>query len=336
MKTLAELKQENAALEEETILEAPQAEEVEETQEIVEEVETEETEVEAETEEESEETPSEMWMHSEEQDSQGEQAVPVAAHAKMRSKLKATISEKDTEIETLRKEVEQLKSAPQVQTTTKPRPKREDFFEAEDPDEAYLDALSDWKIEQSIAKQQEEQQAATQTKAQQDALLEQSGKVENHYVRAAELASKNGIAPEVYQAADQSVREAVDSVFTGNGDAVTDSIIAMIGDDSEKVMFYLGRNKQKLGNFKDLLAKDQSGIKAAMMLGELKAELTKPLKRKSSAPSPAPELKGDQVTTASERALKKRYDTAHKNGNSQKAFDVKREARKAGIDTRKW
>ena len=336
MKTLAELKQENAALEEKTILEAPQAEEVEETQEIVEEVETEDTEVEAETEEESEEAPSEMWMHSEEQDSQGEQAVPVAAHAKMRSKLKATISEKDTEIETLRKEVEQLKSAPQVQTTTKPRPKREDFFEAEDPDEAYLDALSDWKIEQSIAKQQEEQQAATQTKAQQDALLEQSGKVENHYVRAAELASKNGIAPEVYQAADQSVREAVDSVFTGNGDAVTDSIIAMIGDDSEKVMFYLGRNKQKLGNFKDLLAKDQSGIKAAMMLGELKAELTKPLKRKSSAPSPAPELKGDQVTTASERAFKKRYDAAHKNGNSQKAFDVKREARKAGIDTRKW
>lgn len=331
--TLEELKRENAEAEQAVNNEAPQAEELnaelEEAAEDVEEV----LEDEAESNEtESNESTVESWMQSEEQDSQDEQAVPVAAHAKMRSKLKAAISEKDSELQALKAEVEQLKSAPKSAPDVKSKPKREDFFESDDPDEAFFDAMTDWKLEQQALQQNSKAEQEAINRKNQEFLKKQNEAVEDHYVRAAKLASENGIEPEVYNSADLKVRQAVEAVYPENGDAMTETLISMIGDDSEKVMYYLGRNKNKLLEFQNTLQSDTTGIKAAMMIGELKSQLTKPFKKKSNAPAPPPELKGDQSTGKSRSYLRK-YENAK---TPQERFDVKQEAKKAGVKTREW
>lgn len=343
MQTLKELKAENARLEEPEIEEAPQAETVEEEGvEAVEVADAELVENAEPTSEEEAETETEAWMQIEEveQDSDKPEAKFTDSDiGKAKQKLRAKLEKKhNSEVEELRAEIEALKTAPKAapQPVNTGKPKREDFFDADDPDEAYFDALTDWKLgnqaSQNQLKQQEQAQAQ-QAKAQQDAIKE---KVDAHYTKAAELIKQNGISEDVYRQADENVRQVMESVAPNMGDTLTDALISRIGPDSEKVMYYLGRNKTKLLEFEKALRSDPSGIEAAVMLGEVKQNLTAPSKRKSNAPTPAPALNGGSGGNGQEAAWQRKYKEAHKSGNGQKAFNIKREAKKAGVNTREW
>jgi hypothetical protein len=101
-------------------------------------------------------------------------------------------------------------------------------------------------------------------------------------------------------------------------------------------MFRLGRSKALLGQFVGLLANDPSGLDAATFLGEQKARLTGTTKRPSSAPPPDTQIDGDVSGGQKESLLKKRYQDAHKKGEGQTAWNVKKEAKKAGYDVSKW
>lgn len=272
---------------------------------------------------------SEPWMSVEEpaEDDDPAKIVPLHKHMKVKSKLRGQISERDEEIERLRLENEKLKQ-PVADVDTLKRPQEDDF----ETDEEYQTALDEYHDARTIRVQQREQQAKQVEKQKEE--LENS--VNDHYTRADALIQSAGIKPEIYQHADAKVRGAIESVLPNIGNNITDAFIHILGEGSEKVMYYLGRNEAALMKFQSLLAADKTGLKAAIYLGQEKQRLTSPIKPRSSAPSPAPNVQGDAQHGTAAASLKKKYDEAHKKGRSQDAYNVKKQARAAGIDTRKW
>lgn len=330
MQTLKELKAENAKLTDAETEDSPQEVEVEVEEEAAEVVE-EESEDLAELDEEDEtETEVESWMQSEDEASQesdtesDDSAIWATARKKFKAKSEKEKAAHNEEIEQLRAENAALKSQKNTVSAPTGKPKRDDYFDNDDPDEAYLDAMFEWRSGQQASSQAQ----ATQQATNQTAMNEVNESVDQHYTRAAKLSKANNIEPEVYQQADASVRNSL-------GEEVTNAIISKMGEGSEKVMFNLGRNPRKLAELKSKLSQDQSGLSAMMMLGKMSAELTPP-KRKSNAPAPAKTAKGGSKATNTEKKLKAEYEKAFKSGNTSKAFSMKRQAKKAGHNTREW
>lgn len=334
MKTLDELKAENAAAEQQQA-EAPQVE-----AEPVDEVEAVETETEkmdhdaGQDTNEAEEVETEAWMKSDEEMDQP-QFVPVAAHAKVRSKLKAKVSERDEEIEKLKAQIESMSKAGQQQVSKKPR--LEDFYDQDNPEEAFSEAIFDWKMKNYSKSQSEQQQRAEQERKQIEFAAKLEKEVDNHYQRAAELSNKSGIKPEVFQAADLRLKESVDSMFPGKGELIVNNLIASLGEGSEKVMHHIGINNAAMNEFKSVLMDDPNGLKAMAFLGAKKAQLTQPLKRTSQAPAPSAQLNGNEkVAGTNENQLKRKYNSAAKSRDVQEMINIKRAAKQAGFNPKQW
>lgn len=281
----------------------------------------------------------ESWMKGDDQESPGKEkkfsdSDIGAAKAKLRAKLQ---KEHDTELDQLRSQLDELrKGQTQQQPQQLVRPKREDFYDQDDPDDAYTEALADWKIKTQINEHQLRQQHDEHQRNHFEAQHRTAAAVDKHYERAAELAAKGGITPELYQSADYRVRSAIDGVFPGAGENITNSLIASLGEGSEKVFYKLGVSNKHLAELTDKLAKDPSGLQASMYLGRLSAELTAPTRRTSNTPPPATDVKGDMNTTAAGKALHKKYMEATKRGDAQAAFNARREAKAAKINVESW
>jgi len=334
-KTLEELKAENAQAEEAKAT----VESVDGLSEITEdEAETQEAgaaEQEEGTEEVLAEPELEPWMQSDQDDNAGKKFTDSdvgKAKAKLRAKLER---EHSGEVDQLKQQIAELQQAKPVSGNDLVRPKRGDFDDHEDPDDAYTDALVDWKIKISQA----ESQAATKHTDLQRKQLEQKAKlteaVDQHYERAVRLSEETGITPELYQGADLMVRREVERLFPDRGDAITDTLIANLGEGSEKVFYSLGVNATKRAKMASLLEADPSGIQAAVFLGSLKAELSTPGKRKSNAPAPAPNLNGDKGVNQGGDFLKK-YKKAHQSGDMQGALNAKLAAKRVGVNVKDW
>ena len=327
--SLEELKQQNAAEELKRAEVEPQLDEA--TDDEVAAVDEQDNDVNSEGSEEAERSsdePVEPWMQSDDQTSQDSESVPLTAHIKLRSKLKGEVKEKNEELERLRAEVEALKSASSPQAISAGKPKREDFYESEDPDEAYLDALADWKnasqAKQAQIKQQQDHQARLEADVE--------SKVEDHYRRAAKLLNEKGLDHAIYQKADNGFRQACSAI--GDGDKVADLLISRLGKDSEKLVMFVGNNATRKAEFQASLTSDPSGMQSMLLLGEWRAELSSPQKRKSQAPKPAGTAKGDQAPAVTN--LLRKYKEAHGKGDIQKAFDIKSEAKRNKLDVSNW
>lgn len=333
--SLRELKAENAKAEEEAAI-TPQVEEVETEVEAVEE-EVVELEEPAEAEEgEAKETETEAWMQGDDQPSSAEKKFTDSDVAAARRKMKAKLEKKDDENERLRAENERLKNAGSQSLEVGAKPKREDYYDNDDPDGAFMEALTDWKIEKSNATQMSTQASGEVKQKQQQQLAQTSKAVDQHYERAVGLAEKSGISAELYQSSDLTVRQMIESIYPNSGDTITDALIASLGDGSERVFYNLGVNKTRLGELESRLRADPSGIKAGMYIGQLNAELKAPQKRKTNAPKPASQIQGDEQGGSKASAAKRKYSEAHKKGNTAEAFRIKREAKKAGANTKEW
>jgi len=331
-KTLEELKRENA--EAETQVVEAEIEEVEEPEEIEQEPEYTESDDDQEDDqdEDEEDEGTEAWMKSEKQGSQKDAKFTSSDIAAAKRKLKAKLEQKDSELEELKAEVERLRSGQvPVQTIAAPKPRREQFLNADDPDEAYAEALVDWKLSNTI-------QQANSRAQQQQAVQALNAGVDRHYKAAAELVAEHGISEDVYRQADEAVKRAIDAVMPRQGELVTNQLINFLGEGSEKAMFYVGRNPNKLLAVQQALREDPSGIKAAMMLGEIKASVSMPKKATQKAPAPAKRIQGDAPVKGSALAkkLQKQYSQAHKSGNIQAAFNARKQAKKAGLDVSDW
>lgn len=343
-KTLEQLKRENEEAERETeTADEEVTEEVEQEAEPDEE-ETEQEESESEEAEESEgeeETELEPWMQGDEQTSQdSEKAFTDHDVAKLRRKLKGKLEEKDSKIDRLEAELEQLKSGRQHQAQDKPlqRPKREDF---DYDDDKYDEALERYLVQKmqnelSSGKSKEQKEAELQRQQQE---VDQA--VESHYQRAAKLVSDGVVTPERYQAADTAFRQSLERAFPKQGDTIADQVIARLnelGEGSEKVVFKMGIDAGTRAKFEELFVKDKSGLSAMAYLGSLQSQLNsaKATKRTSSAPKPGVKTQGDAAGGASGNALKRKYEKAHDGGNISQAWQYKKQAKAAGVDTSNW
>lgn len=337
--TLEELKAENAKAEEEaatkpqTVEVEPEARAAEVIPEAV--VTDSGTQPDAETDaKETDKAEVEDWMASDESADDTNNAIWKASREKYKAKLGKVTEKHDDEVAQLRAENAKLKSGAAPKTLN--RPKREDYEDKEDPEEAYLDALTDFKLEQKSAKQAvRTTEADTEAKhvAHQNKVDES---VDQHYERAVKLSEQSGITAEVYQSADKTIRTAIDAVRPGAGDIIVDELISNLGEGSEKVFYSLGVNAAKRDKLTSLLISDVSGIKAAMYLGTLKAELNAPNRKATNAPAPAPNLQGDGASKDPHKTLKKAYDKASQSGDQQAAFTAKMEAKKAGANVKTW
>lgn len=280
------------------------------------------------------------WMQSEEQASEKGQKVPVSSLLTIKKRLKGRLNEKEDEIEQLKREVQQLKGKPAAQAqplqapVSAPMPKLEDFYDKPDPDAAYAAEVQSWisrGVENQLSQHfqtQQQQQQQQQQRVQIDTALDQ------HYDRAAQIVSDGLLTAEEYQGADALLRQTVEQVAPGNGDTFVDALLGRMGEGSEKVVVSLARNAQNLQKFRQSLQDDPSGISAAAYLGELRGKFSGAAARVSQAPRPGSKLKGEGAKSGS--AAQRQYNAAHKAGNRQKAFDIKRAAKANGVDVKHW
>lgn len=277
----------------------------------------------------------ESWMKT---DSEGG-FKPDSGAAAVRRKLKGKIAEKDSELEKLRAEVETLKGgasqSPESQPAKPtPRPKFDDF---NDDEAAYDTALDEWHDNRMDAKIAAKTQASTNTATVNAVNAKIKVSVDAHYGRANKLVDDGKVTEESYMAADSAVRRVVEGVFKGNGDTITDSLISKlndIGDGSEKVIYSLGVNPARLEKFKLALSEDPYGLKAAMYLGSLQAAIATPQKKRSSTAKPGAKADGEGGSGGPSGTLAKRYKSA--GDNVQARISIKREAKRANIDTSQW
>ena len=226
------------------------------------------------------------------------------------------------------------KSRPKAEGLVEPKP--EDFEDADDPDREYLKAYAVWSNKSVQAEAQAQSASEATARQQQAQQLEIAKSVDQHYERAVELSTKSGISAEQYHNADLVFRQMIESIYPQAGDAIAEALISNMGNGSEKVVFNIGINDTRRAELKALLEADKAGLKASVYLGKLTEQLNAPTKRKTSAPKPAPANKGDATENASMKALKKKYDAAHKSGNDQEAFNLRRKTRAAGANVNEW
>jgi hypothetical protein len=275
----------------------------------------------------------EDWMKTEDDE---EDSPKPQKFLKAKKRLKGELAKVEGERDSYKDEIEKLKAQIAAKETQKPselkRPRELDY----ETDEEYNAALEKYDSDLVESKLQSLTSKSQQEEAVRKAREAVSKAVDDHYERASQLVESSGIKPEVYQASDSTLRSAVESIMPGRGEMVVDHLISTIGEGSEKVAYFLGRNKTALSEFQSLLLKDPNGIQAAIYLGQQKERLTNPRKPKSQAPAPAAKVGGDQAKDMA-TSLKRKYDDAHKKGDASAAFDIKREARKTHkIDTSKW
>lgn len=274
----------------------------------------------------------EPWMQSDDQTSQD--SVPLSKHIELRQKLKGKVNERDNEIEDLKAQIESLKKSAVAPVATG-KPKRDDFIDADDPDEAYLDALADWKAEEAQKKQAQKAQRDQQAQA----LANRQKQVENHLERVVSLLSEHNLDSSVYEKAHDGFRKSIAGAMPGvNQDQVefvSDTLITNMGDQSAKLVIYAGNSAERRQQLQDAIASDPSGFKAMRLLGKWEERMVAPQKKVSSAPKPAPKPEGGSAPT-SPGTLHKKYNAAHSKGDYQKAFDLKQEARNQKIDVSKW
>ena len=276
------------------------------------------------------ETPElEEWQKQVEEDN-SEYKVDGKLHQDMKAKLKGRVSDRDKTIERLRRERDELKAKKQAPEILN-EPDENDFESREE----YLKAKSKYNDELSQRTYDRNQLKTKQDMDLQAAIKKRDKAINGHYERAGELIKTSNITEELYQKADIVLRKAVEDHAPKMGDIIVDNIISIVGEGSEKVMYKLGVNKPARNKFLELLKTDPSGMKAAVYLGQQKQKIINPKKPQSKAPDPAAEVHGDEKPVVmSEGKYKKAYDKA--GVGTQAAWDIKKAAKAAGVDTSKW
>jgi hypothetical protein len=329
MQTLEELKAENAAKE----LEQQPVEAVEQPEIVEHELEA--ADQDTDTEAQGEEV--EDWLKGD-----SAQAVPLAKHVELKHKLKARLSEKDDELAQIKAELAQLKAGgvmnqqPTQQQPALKVPKLSDYDYDEDK---YAEAMADYSAQLVESKLSSFTARGNQENQQRIAQQQREKALDSHYERAEQLIKSTGgkLTAETYQAAELNFRQQLNQV-TGNGDSVADEIIARLGDGSAKVVAHLGVNSSAMSALKERLLDDPTGLKAAVYLGQLEAKFQSAQTGKlSKAPAPESSVKASApVGTATMESLKKAYKSARERGDTQKAFDLARQAKASGYDSKQW
>lgn len=270
-------------------------------------------------------------------------SVPLSKHIQLRQKLKHERNDALSEAEELRKEIEELKRAQGLkQEQHKAEPELTapdvkdftdeygdiDFNKLNAANAQYMQKLVESRLSGNEQKQRQQAEAAKREQL-----------INKHYERAQSLIDKGSVKAEDYANADRRIVDRFDSFQPGKGRELADMMIGYVNDVSdepEKLWFKLGVDSKALSEVIDGFAHDKSGAKGVLKLSEINHSISTKKTRLSKAPAPAKQVKGDKKAAASASQLHKQYVKASKSGDTQKAYTLSRQAKKAGIDTTKW
>ena len=271
---------------------------------------------------------------SDDEDDVDGKGVPVATHVKVKHKLKAKLGEKDELIAELKGKVAQLSTQQPVapMELNPPKRPRSSDFGTDDEFETAMDSYEDQNREYMA---QFASHNTVQTQKVQRQEEETTKAVDDHYTRAEKLVQENSINPDVFQKTDLMVKSIIESVLPKAGEQVFNHLVTLVGEGSEKTMFYLGRNKAAQHEFHSLLAQDKTGLKAALYLGRITERIGGAKNQSSRSPKPATNLQGDVNQSPKGNALYRKWQNAS-GKDPQKAYNLKKEAKAKGIDTSQW
>jgi len=335
MQSLDDLRAQIEAEEAKAAAAQPEVDEAEEVEDIEEEAETEAEEVEQKSEqeegeaEEVEEEPD--WAKPEGDKEKG--AVPVAKHVEIKHKLQGKIADKDAEIAALKQQLEQVQVAPPQHIEDLEIAK--EAWEFDGTTEEYQRYKAQIDARNAIKLQRAEQQRQANEQRQREEAARVEAELDKHYERAAALVTSGIIKqPEQFQAAEQTVVKAVESVAPGLGQMVINSMISRLGEGSEKVIYHLGANATALREFESELKADPTGIKAAMYLAKKQALFnSKPVVKPKPVPKPDVPLQGKAPKVSNHKAA---YLKAEKAGDYEAASAARKAARAAGENPNNW
>jgi hypothetical protein len=176
----------------------------------------------------------------------------------------------------------------------------------------YLSTSSRTVFSDELKKLQEQSQQQSVQHSRREAL-------ESHYKRADDLKVKD------YDDAETAALEVL------GRDAVED--IAATIDESERVLYYLGKNPAKAQEIKHLL--DTNPVKATYAIGKLAAGLEIRPKTKPNPKQPDTPLEGGGSPSAAsswEKRLELAREKAGKTGDMSPVIELKRQARAEGVN----
>lgn len=266
-----------------------------------------------------------------EQEQASADGVPVSTHVAMKRKLKSKLRDTDSELQELRAENERLKqSTTPTSTSELKRPVESDF----DTDDEYLASLEKYEADRLNALLVSNQEKQNRKRDAEKFSNRIAASVDSHLDRAASLIEKHSISPDVYHAATETVKTALDDIHPGMNSF--DLFLDVIGEGSEKTIFAIGRNKAKLAMLKETLHDDKSGLKAAFLLGQETARLNGVKARTSSAPAPGAQVAGDEQGGKNVAAMRRKFNKLCDAGKTSEAFALRRKAKQDKIDVKGW
>ena len=143
--------------------------------------------------------------------------------------------------------------------------------------------------------------------------------------RSAEFITANRIKPDLATSTIQAGVNGLDDVLGVQGAAL--DLLDNIGDGSDKLAYYLGKNADALAMAKKLYDEDPRGFKVNTWLTKTAGKLNRKNTKISNAPAPDEALKGDG-STATAGAWQKKYDDAK---DVPAMIKIKSQARAAGV-----
>lgn len=287
----------------------------------------------------------ESWQLTEEsvdsEDDQKKKFVPnhEAARRRKQSKaLRGELKEKDSELDTLRAELEALKggSQPVIQEVKKlTRPTREQFDYDDDKYDIAVDAYHEQRIDNKLSSFNSDNTAATKAQNAKLAFQERQEKsFDSHYGEAQQLIDDGKISTGDFKDAESIVIQALEDSLPGNGQNTFNQLIVALGKDSAKIAFQLGKNPELLYKLQSELAIGDGGLSASRFLGGLQQRISTPNKKRSQAPTPGSKVAGDS-SGGKHAPLLAQYNKLNED-DVKGRMTLKRQARSKGADTSKW
>ena len=251
------------------------------------------------------------------------------------TKEKKKRQEATSELEQLRAENEALKAGRQPQAVTQPIVSAVTSPQAEPPKPPvlyengittpaeYQVAFEQWWKDRAAYDQHQHYQTQQTVKAQQDT----QARAQRLAERSAEFIQSNKIKAELATNTIQAGVQGLDEVLGVDGAAL--DLLDNIGDGSDKLAYYLGKNPEALATAKKLFDDDPRGFKVNTWLTKTAGKLNRKNSTISKAPAPDEALNGDvSVESGHAKSLQKQYD---KETDFKKLREISRKAREAGI-----
>lgn len=246
------------------------------------------------------------------------------------TKEKKKRQEATTELEELKAEIEALKKGQQVTAPVQPvkAPANSGYppvpllYEngVNTPAE-YQQAYQNWTIEcRNI-----DQRNAQQDTARVNASKETEARANRLAERSTSFIKENKIKADMAISTIQDGVQGLDGVLGVEGAAL--DLLDNIGDGSDKLAYYLGKNPDALATVKKLFEEDRRGFKVNTWLTKTALKLNRNNSKVSKAPEPDEALSGDGSTVTS-GAWQKKYDDAK---DISKMLEIKRQAKAAGV-----